>query len=250
VDAFVAMSEFSRRKHREFGFPREMEVLPYFLPEDVSPTSRATWAPPDRPYFLFVGRLEAIKGLQEVIPAFAKGDGPELVVAGDGSYADELHRLAAGCSRVRFLGRVPPEHLDALYKHALALIVPSLCYETFGIILIEAFKQGLPVIARRLGPFPEIVETSKGGLLFDDLRELQAALRLVEEDQARRLAMGRAGRAAFQSHWSESAVVPRYLDLVDRLRARRDSALRGAEAPAQTESGDTLTESHTACERS
>ena len=150
---------------------------------------------------------------------FRAADGPELLVAGDGSYGEELRRLAAGCPRLRFVGRVSPERLDALYQHALALIVPSLCYETFGIILIEAFRQGVPVIARRLGPFPEIVETSKGGLLFDGLLQLQGALRLFEEDAERRLAMGRAGRAAFLAHWSESAVVPRYLDLVRRLQA-------------------------------
>ena len=48
-------------------------------------------------------------------------------------------------------------------KFSIPTIVPSVCYETFGIVLIEAFRQGSPVIARRLGPFPEIVERSGGG---------------------------------------------------------------------------------------
>src|SRR5439155_5605384 len=62
IDAFIAMSEFSRQKHREYGFTAEMEVLPYFLPEadGAAPFSRDTGAPPtrmtphDRPYFLSV----------------------------------------------------------------------------------------------------------------------------------------------------------------------------------------------------
>jgi len=71
VDAFIAMSEFSRNKHREFGFPRDMDVVPYFLP-DIGEAGEAGAAgeagsPHERPYFLFVGRLEKIKGLDDVI---------------------------------------------------------------------------------------------------------------------------------------------------------------------------------------
>ena len=69
VDTFIALSEFSRAKHREFGFPREMEILPNFLPDpDPKARERNTGARPyERPYFLFVGRLERIKGLDQVL---------------------------------------------------------------------------------------------------------------------------------------------------------------------------------------
>ena len=73
VDSFIAMSEFSRRKHGEFGFPYPMEVLPYFLPDPEPGESMPQRADPgdrpqERPYFLFVGRLEKLKGLDDVIP--------------------------------------------------------------------------------------------------------------------------------------------------------------------------------------
>ena len=178
MDTFVAMSEFSRAKHREFGFPFDMEVLPYFLPDDVAPLAGddADAFPHDRPYFLFVGRLEPIKGLDDVIPLFRDYEGADLLVAGDGTYGDTLRAQAEGIPRVKFLGRIHPTELGRYYKHALALIVPSVCFETFGIILIEAFTHGIPVVARRIGPFPEIVEASGGGLLFDGPDDLRAAL--------------------------------------------------------------------------
>jgi hypothetical protein len=95
------------------------------------------------------------------------------------------------------------------------------------------------------------VETSNGGLLFDDLHGLTAALRLMEDQPERRLAMGRAGHAAFLAHWSERAVVPRYLDLVARLQARRDSTQRrGADSPPQTVGGAAAPETPAACEPS
>ncbi|MEQ1857441.1 MAG: glycosyltransferase family 4 protein [Longimicrobiales bacterium] len=227
VDAFIAMSEFSRKKHAEFGFPREMEVVPYFLPDlSVSEGGSAVSddaSPHPRPYFLFVGRLERIKGLDDVIPLFRNEKRADLLIAGDGEYAGTLRELARGIDNVHFLGRVKPDDLGRYYRHARALIVPSVCYETFGIILIESFRQGTPVIARRLGPFPEIVERAGAGDLFETEDELRMAMNAFLGDDARRSRLGEAGRRAFQQHWSETAVVPQYLEVV-----RRAAEARGA----------------------
>ncbi|MFQ5745751.1 MAG: glycosyltransferase family 4 protein [Gemmatimonadota bacterium] len=222
VDAFIAKSEFSRAKHREFGFPRDMEVMPYFLPDrepvDAAPEAEA---PHDRPYFLFVGRLEKIKGLQDVIPAFRGVPGADLLVAGAGEHGEALRRQASDAEGVRFLGRVDPARLRAYYRHALALIVPSVCYETFGIILIEALREGTPVIARRIGPFPEIVaRCGEAGRLFDDTAELVRALRSVPTEGAERERVRTVARRAFDVNWSEGAVLPQYLDIVRRAGGR------------------------------
>ena len=231
VDTFIAMSEFSRRKHREFGFPRDMEVVPYFLPEsDDRPIDRSDdQSPHDRPYFLFVGRLEQIKGLQDVIPVFERFERADLLIAGAGDYGNALRALAAGNPRVVFLGQVAPAELSRYYRHASALIVPSVCYETFGIILIEAFRQGTPVVARRLGPFPEIVDAAQGGDLFTDPAELEAALHRYLDDPQRRGRLGAQARQAFLANWSEQAVIPRFLSVVrGAARLRGDHAVMQA----------------------
>ncbi len=222
VDTFIAMSEFSREKHREFGFPRDMEVLPYFLP-DPEPGGAAVAgpAPHERPYFLFVGRLEKIKGLDDVVPLFRDYPDADLLIAGDGEYAARLRELARDIPRVKFLGRVSPEELRRYYQHAIALVVPSVCFETFGIILIEAFRQGTPVIARRLGPFPEIVEEAGGGELFTTPEELRAAMRRLQDDPAYRKARAESGYRAYVERYSEQAVVPQFLDIVRRTAVRR-----------------------------
>ena len=226
VDTFIAMSQFSRAKHREFGFPRDMEVVPYFLPDVTEVTEArkgegAEGTPHDRPYFLFVGRLEKIKGLDDVIPVFTRFDRADLLIAGDGEYADHLRALAGGNPRVRFLGRVAPADLSRYYRHAAALLVPSVCFETFGIIIIEAFRQGTPVVARRIGPFPEILDHAGGGDLFETTAELEAALHRYLDEPGRRARLGRAGLEAFRRTWSESAVVPRFLDVVRRTAQQR-----------------------------
>lgn len=226
VDLFIAKSEFSRAKHKEFGFPHPMEVAPYFLPD--SETRLLSPEPAhDRPYFLFVGRLEKIKGLQDVIPAFAGAEGADLVVIGDGEYASELRALARNMPRVKFLGRKPPEALGPFYRDAIALMTPSVCFETFGIVLIEAFRRGLPVIARRLGPFPEIVEKAGGGFLFDDASDLNEAMTTLETNPSMRAAMSQAATNAFSAHWSETAVMRRYFELLEHA-ARAKGLTRAA----------------------
>jgi glycosyltransferase involved in cell wall biosynthesis len=230
VDTVIAMSEFSREKHAEFGLKKPMEVLPYFLP-DPEPGGAAVAGnrPYARPYFLFVGRLEKIKGLDDVIPLFRDYRDADLLIAGDGEYAASLRKTAQGIEGVRFLGRVAPDELRRYYQHAEALIVPSVCYETFGIILIESFKQSTPVIARRIGPFPEIIERAGGGELFTTDEELLAAMRRLQSDPDYRRKKAEAGYQAYLQSYCESAVIPQYLEIVKRTALRRGDT-RVAEA--------------------
>jgi glycosyltransferase involved in cell wall biosynthesis len=229
VDLFIAKSQFSREKHHEFGFPRPMEVIPYFLPDPEPAPADEAASPHDRPYFLFVGRLEAIKGVQDLIPAFAAYPDADLIVIGGGDYEAELRAQGAGNPRVKFTGRMSPDQLSRYYRHAIALLTPSLCYETFGIILIESFRQGTPVIARDLGPFPEIVGEG-GGLLFSNPENLIEAMRRMQHEPGLRKRLARGAEESFRTHWSESAVMEAY------VRALRGAAL----AKGQTEVAEAL----------
>jgi glycosyltransferase involved in cell wall biosynthesis len=225
VDAFAARSEFSRRKHAEFGFSRPMELLPYCLFDEPPQSSLGT--PHPRPYVLFAGRLERPKGLQDVIPIFRSGIGVDLLVAGEGSQEPTLRRLAAGSPAVRFLGWVPHDRLAHLYRDALAVLAPSVGFETFGGTLIEAFQAGTPVLARAVGPYPEIMERAGAGFLFTRAEELPELISALSAPDVRER-LGRAGRTAYLEHWSEEAVVPIYLDIVERARVAHGARLGAA----------------------
>ena len=222
MDLIIAKSEFSRAKHAEFGLRQEMTVLPYFLPDLPELAEPYTGHP--RPYFLFVGRLEKIKGLQDVFPAMDRYPDADLLILGDGDYADELKRLAGGRQNIQFLGRKSPDELNAYYRGALGLIVPSVCYETFGIILIESFRLGTPVIARRLGPFPEIVERSGAGALFETEDELVDAMRAIQSDPETRAARSAAARKAFAEVWREDRVLAAFGAAFARAAHRKGDA--------------------------
>jgi glycosyltransferase involved in cell wall biosynthesis len=228
VDVFYSPSRFSAAKHAQFGFPRSLEVIPYFLPDLDSAAEQPeplSSRPSEHPFFLFVGRLEKIKGLQDVIPLFAGDAGDELWIVGAGDYEAELRKLAESKPRVRFLGARSPEQLRSLYREALAVVVPSVCYETFGIILLEAFREGTPVLARRLGPFTEIVEGSGGGLLFETEAELRHGLATLASDPSQRRALGDAGHQALLATWTESVVLKKYFEVIGRIAEKKNPEL-------------------------
>jgi glycosyltransferase involved in cell wall biosynthesis len=222
VDAFIALSRSVAENHRAFGFQTPMTELASFLPD--SEVKRPKVKPPKRagrPYFLFVGRLEVIKGLQDVIPLFDDSLPADLVIAGAGNYEAELRAIAGNRPSVKFLGHVDPAALPALYQGSRGLIASSLCYEVFPMVALEAFRDSVPIVARRLGPYPQIVEESGGGLLFGDEAELREALfALVQNDTLRR-ELGAAGRRAVETHWSEETAMAGYFALIHRLAVAR-----------------------------
>ena len=77
------------------------------------------------------------------------------------------------------------------------LIIPSICYETFGLSIIEAYAFGKPVVASRIGGIPESIDEEETGLLFEsgNASELAEKIQILAEDKKRCAEMGRQGRA-------------------------------------------------------
>ncbi len=238
VDRFVAPSRFTANIHAERGFPRPVAHLPYFMPPADQDWQRPSPRCQERPYFLFVGRLEVIKGLQTLIETWKKVGNFDLLVAGTGTYAAQLRAQAKGDSRIKFLGALPQRELGGLYYHALACIVPSLTVETFGIIVIEAFARKTPVIVRDLGALPEVVNDSGGGFCYQTEQELLAAIDRIAESPALRTELGNRGYAAFRRWWTTEAHLKMYLALLDQIAQEkygnipwRDTELEPAAEP-------------------
>lgn len=220
IDLFLAPSRFTLEAHRARGFSRPMRHLPHFLAEqDVSANGAE---PPDRPYALFVGRLERLKGAHVLIDAFRGYRSLDLLVAGDGEERGELERRAAGLDHVRFLGHVPQQELDALYRGATAVVVPSVGYEVFGLVVLEAFARGTPVIVHDLGALPELVADSGGGLVYRTPAELVEAIERLRTDTTYRDELGAKGRDAWRRLWSEERHLEGYFDAIEEARGNQD----------------------------
>jgi len=224
IDAFITPSRFAGDLHRQFGFDVPFVHLPNFVPAiaGVPPPPNTRDEGSKKPYFLFVGRLERLKGLQTIIPLFRDYDKAQLWIAGTGKDERKMRRLAAGSSNIRFLGYVSgTEELQALYRQTRAVIVPSLCYEVFPLVLLEAFQQQTPVITRNIGAMPDVVAESGGGLTYDTPHDLIAAMDLLLDDQSRRDEFGKRGHDTYRQRWTTEAHLQRYLGLIqERMRAR------------------------------
>jgi glycosyltransferase involved in cell wall biosynthesis len=221
IDAFIAPSRFSKALHHRMGLDAHVVHLPSFAASDESPWESGALADgsPVQPYFLFVGRLEKLKGLQTLIPVFRSYRKAQLLVAGTGSYEPALKHLARSVDNIRFLGHVASPELQRLYRTALGVIVPSICYEAAPLVILEAFRQGVPVIVRNLGGMPEIADESGGGLVFDTEAELVAAMDRLYADRSYRDEMGRRGYTAYEEKWTAETHLERYLDLIGQIEA-------------------------------
>ena len=220
LDLLLLQSRFAIERHRAEGIDAPMQLLPGFVPvppADPGPLS-------GKPYFLFVGRLEKLKGLQDLFPMLREFPAARLRIAGTGKYEHELRTMASDLPNVEFLGQVHPARVADLYRGALAVLVPSLCFEVFPLAVVEAMAYAVPVIARRIGAVTELVEDSAGGELFDTVAQCRAAMERLLTAPAMRSELGTRGRSMAIERWSEDAHLTKYLKLIGSLTERHHAA--------------------------
>jgi glycosyltransferase involved in cell wall biosynthesis len=227
IDCLLAPSRFAQEKLQTDGVRCPMTILPHFVPMPSAQMEPQPHPNEGRPYFLFVGRLEKLKGVQNLLRIFTDYRDAELVIVGSGDYASCLREQAKELRHVRFLGTIHSSAVSELYRSAIAVLAPSLCYETFGLIAAEAFAHGTPVIARRIGALAEIVEQSGGGRLFDTLEQCRAEMERLRTDPTLRDQLGLRGRNAVAENWTVEVHLARYLQIVQSLIAAR-AHTRGA----------------------
>jgi len=236
VDAFIAPSLTSQRKHEHAGLRGPIVHLPNFV--SVSDNGRSKphlGEAAGQPYFLFVGRLEKLKGLHTILPIFQRYDRAELWIAGTGTEERFLRAIAGESPNIRFLGHQSGEDLETLYRAAVAVIYPSSNFQ-IGIpqasvsggqgaplVIMEAFAQKTPVVAKRVGTIPALLERTGGGLVYASEEELIAGLDHLLADPEYRGVLGLRGYVAYRENWTVDAYLGRYFELIERLASERRS---------------------------
>lgn len=163
-DLIISPSRWLLEEHLKRGFFKnsktEIRKLENILKIDLADSAGAASKPFKR--LLFVGQLEKHKGIIFLFNAFKKLAPADmtLTIGGDGSLLKTAQNLAQDDKRTRVLGRLNPEDLKKTFSEADVLIMPSLCYENYPLIIIEARQSGLPVIAANIGGIPEALGNS------------------------------------------------------------------------------------------
>ena len=168
VRRWIAISHAQKEFHIRMGIPAErIDVVHHFLEREKSEPI------PDFPsdgYGLFIGRLSPEKGVDRLLKAWASlGKSRRLVIAGDGPEMPALQELATNLrlDNVTFAGFVSRADQPKLWAGAAFSIVPSVWEEPFGMVVLEAWAQGRPVVAHRIGALPEIITDGVDGFLAD-----------------------------------------------------------------------------------
>jgi glycogen(starch) synthase len=197
--------------------------------EEVSTSVRVT---DDIVTVLFVGRLEFRKGIDVLLSAIplvlAKNPKVHFRIIGDdtlkksgggGTYKDEYLSSDAwlqSSGQVKFEGKVNDKTLREAYKKCSIFVSPSR-FESFGIVFLEAMREGKPVIGCLAGGMPEIISMDVNGLLVQPGNEVELAeaiLKLAASEKLR-TTMGDAGKKIFLEKFTSECMAQASLGLYD-----------------------------------
>ena len=228
IGAYIALTGFQRALMIEGGLPADrIRVIPNFHEPDPGSTDPAR-RDGAREAVLYVGRLAAEKGVEVLLAAAARQ--PGLVrIAGDGPLAAEVRR-AADAGSVEYLGPISAAAVRAELPNALALVVPSIWFEGFPLVVLEAYAAGTPVIASRLGSLGEIVEDGTTGLLVapNDPAALGERIRWATDHPADLAALGAGARQDYLDRYRGSSHLAALLETYEAVASNGGAgAVRG-----------------------
>jgi glycosyltransferase involved in cell wall biosynthesis len=217
VTRYIALTEFAKQKFIQGGLPSgKILVKPHFVDPDPGIALHKD------DFFLFVGRLSNEKGIQTLIDAWhaMDGDAP-LRIVGDGPLASIVQDACMRDDRIEWLGWQDPEQVLEVMGRATGLIVPSVWYETFGRIVMEAYSRGTPVICSNIGAVAELVQDGVTGVLVEpgNQDQLGAAVLRLASDTAITRAMGTNARREFEQRYSASSNYAQMMDIYNEAIA-------------------------------
>ncbi len=186
-------------------------IVPTVIHYGIRPEVPMPTAKNDLSYALFAGRITKAKGYNLLEHAFAAEElrGYNLVVAGRGRPS----RLA----NVNVLGWQSPENLTRIIAQAKCVVVPSIWPEPAGIIILEALRAGIPVVASRVGGIPELLDDGVTGVLVPpgDLPALTAAIHRCFTDNQLQISARRQGPEKIRRGFA----IPQTIDRLEEIYA-------------------------------
>lgn len=214
IGTFVALTPFQRRLMVDGGLPAErIRVIPNFLEPDPGSGSGP------RAGIMYVGRLAEEKGVAALLGAAALEPGI-VRVAGGGPLAPMVEQATAS-GHIEYLGPLDSSSVFGEMRRAAALVVPSIWFEGFPVVVVEAYATGTPVIASRIGSLAEIVEDGVTGLLVEpgDGTGLANRVRWAVDHPEEMREMGANARQRYEERFRGASHLAALLDAYQALSA-------------------------------
>ena len=217
ISAFITFSEFSKnlflKSHLKLS-PEQFYIKPNFV-ADLGYSSEKS------DYFLYVGRLSEEKGIRCLLEAFSASNFL-LKIIGDGPLKDLVIASSQQVSNILFLGPQPHENIYAEMKQAIALVLPSFCYEGCSLSMLEAFSTGTPVIASKHGTFPSFIKNEVNGLLFEtaSVESLLGQLDRLNDLSAQKILSDKA-RKTYEALYTPEASYQKLIQIYDEVICKK-----------------------------
>jgi len=198
---------------------------PADLTPEVDDSPSLVTFPPEGFAVLYVGVLEPMRKLEDMVEGFATGKAPgmTLYIGGYGSIKEELEKKAGGAGSVKMLGRIPPDRVPAISREAdilIALYDPNHTNNRLGAPnkLFEAMAYGKPIIVARGSWAGEVAEKTGCGVAVEyEGDELFSVLAKIRDNPSIKMEMGAKGLAASREQYNWWVMEKRLLDIYREL---------------------------------
>ncbi|MBD1423535.1 glycosyltransferase [Sphingobacterium chuzhouense] len=200
VAKFIVLSDFAKSLFLGSTFPVAEDKF-VVRPNSVNVTPKRTIGGEG---FLYIGRLSEEKGIVPLLRAFANLPF-SLSIYGSGPQQDVVERFAERFEHIHYFGHQPSGILQTAMENANALIVPSVCYEGMPLTIIEAYAQGTPVLASKIGVLKKMVLPLYTGMHFlpNYLRGIESTvIKWISLDEATKQQIRENCVAEYQKHYT------------------------------------------------
>ncbi|HZQ95686.1 MAG TPA: glycosyltransferase family 4 protein [Candidatus Sulfotelmatobacter sp.] len=217
IGGYICLTEFAKNLLLQSQIP---ESKIHICPNHID-TSGYTPQYGGGRYVLYLGGLYRDKGVMTIAKAFAGLPHIPLKFVGAGDAEQELRDFIQQnrLSNIELVGfKGGKEKLEYL-RNSMFTIVATHCYETFGLVVLEAFASGKPVIASEIGALPFLVQPQQTGLLFrsQDAADLAAKVGWLYERPRQIESMGRAARAVVEQKYDSRLRYPSLHAIFERV---------------------------------
>lgn len=200
IHHWVAISEAQRSEHVAMGIPAgRISVIHHFFEPSAEPPSY-----PEKGDVLCVGRLSQEKGVDRLLLAWEKiqESGRTLWIVGDGPERARLEKMVSTrcLKNVCFTGFLQHQEIQEIWKKVGCSVVSSIWKEPFGMVVLEAWAQGRPIVAHRIGALPELIDDGVNGSLVtpNHPQEMADAILAILQNPNHGAAMGKNGYSKLQ----------------------------------------------------
>ena len=215
IDLCLTLNEFAKSILVQAGFKDDkIKVRGNSLP-DIQECKRL-----EGKHYLFIGRISQEKGLENAIKAFVKLPECDFMIAGTGPLYEELQEKYKDYKNIKFAGFIDGETKRDLFLNAKAVIIPSIWYENFPMVVIEAFRYGIPVISNAWGAIVGIATHNQNALLSGtendtDEERTENILQSVKKFEADKMLRDKLGNNARQTFLEKMEAEKSIEDLIN-----------------------------------